>query len=78
MTITAMMNTTMLNVIGMVEHAVTNKMMDGIPRAQNANVFVSNLYLDCTAFLASIQTVKKVISVCLRFGNFNSRLLKSF
>ena len=41
LTISAMMKTTMLDVIGMVEHVVINKMMDGIPLAQNANVFVS-------------------------------------
>ena len=45
--ITVMMKATMLNVIGMVEHVVTTKTMDGIPIVQNANVFVSSssLYL---------------------------------
>ena len=41
MTTTAMMNTTMLYVIMMVEHVVTTKITDGILIAQNVNVFVS-------------------------------------
>ena len=41
LTIIVMIKTTMPNVTGMVEHVVTNKMMDGIALAQNANVKVS-------------------------------------
>ena len=59
LTISAMMNTTMLNVIGMVEHAVTNKTMDGIALAQNANVLVSSKFLGCSAILVSTQAHKK-------------------
>ena len=44
LTISAMMKTTMLDVIGMVEHVVTNKTMDGIALAQNANVLVSSKF----------------------------------
>ena len=51
MTISVMMLATLLNVTGMVEHVVTTKMMDGIPIVQNANVFVSRLYLDCRAIV---------------------------
>ena len=41
LTISAMMKTTMLDAIGMVEHVVKHKMTDGMTFAQNANVFVS-------------------------------------
>ena len=41
LTISAVMKTTMLDVIGMVGHVVINKMTDGMTFAQNANVFVS-------------------------------------
>ena len=59
MTTTAMMNTTMLYVIMMVEHVVTTKMTDGIPIAQNVNAtLVSRQSLACTAILASAQTIK--------------------
>ena len=51
--ISAMMKTTMLDAIGMVELVVTTKMMDGIPIAQNANVsLVSRPFLGCTVNLA--------------------------
>ena len=58
LTISAMMNITMLNVIGMVEHVVATKMMDGIALAQNANVLVSNAYLGCNAVLVSAKVCK--------------------
>ena len=53
LTISAMMKTTMLDVIGMVEHAVKTKMMDGIPLAQTANVSVSSRFIDCNSLLVS-------------------------
>ena len=54
LTISAMMSITMLNVIGMVEHVVATKMMDGIALAQNANVLVSSRNLDNNAPLVSV------------------------
>ena len=44
LTFSAMMKTTMLDVIGMVEHVVKTKMMDGTPLAQNANVLVGRQF----------------------------------
>ena len=63
--ISAMMKTTMLDAIGMVELVVTTKMMDGIPIAQNANVLVSSLLLGSTAIPASAQTFKKLFVIML-------------
>ena len=63
LTISAMMKTTMLDVIGMVEHAVTTKMMDGIHIVQNANVLVSSKFLGCSAILVSTQAIKKIINI---------------
>ena len=62
LTISAMMKTTMLHVIGMVEHAVTTKMMDGIPLAQNANVLVSRLFLQCNTILVLAQACERELS----------------
>ena len=62
LTISAMMKTTYLNVIGMVEHVATTKMMDGIPLALNANVLVSRLFLHCNANLASAEVRKREFS----------------
>ena len=53
-----MMKATMLNVIGMVEHVVTNRMMDGTIFAQNANVLVSSRNLDNNAPLVSAKVYK--------------------
>jgi len=58
-TISAMMKTIMLHVIGTVEHVAITKMMDGIPLARNANVLVSRLFFHCNAILVSAQACKR-------------------
>ena len=53
-----------LDVIGIMEHVVITKMMDGIPFAQNVNVLVvSRQFLSLPAILASAQTHRKVIVI---------------
>ena len=76
LTISAMMKTTMLDVIGMVEHVVINKIMDGIALAQNANALVSSKLLGCRAILVPTQAHKKVIFTFFRLviNNLNSYL----
>ena len=74
-----MMKPTMLNVIGMVEHVVTTKMMDGIALAQNANVLVSSKFLGCRAILVPTQAQKKrnfhFFQTC--YSQFELKLLKT-
>ena len=53
LTISVMMKTTLLHVIGIVEHVVKHKMMDGITFAQNADVFVSERYFKCGITLSA-------------------------
>ena len=65
--ISVMMRTIMLNVIGMVEHVVTTKMMDGIPIAQNANVLVNTLFSVALPYiLVFVCTFQKVILLMLK------------